>query len=585
MIAHRSTIIVESLLRRVLLLVVILAALAAALQLTAGGVELALGGLRISNHSFFRPALIAIAGVVVLWLKFAADAGRDLEALDRALDRAALSLALGAAAAALTVGIVWGTRAAGGSDSYCYIGQAEEFAAGRAVLREPLARTVSLPRPDLVFAPVGFVPAASGGAAPMCAPGLSLVMAAAWKIGGGVALHLVVPILGAFAVWGTFLLGRRMHGPAAGASAAILLAASPIFLYQIVQPMSDVPAAAFWVAALVAIGRRDTRGDIAAGLWSSLALLTRPNLAPALLPLAAFILIRPQASDDTRLRALLRFGSGLLPGCVLLAWLNQLRYGSPFRTGYGDVDVLFSLTHVAPNAARYWGWLMSAHTPFILLGLAAPFVVSLRPRTLDSRQSAFAWMGLAYVAIVIACYLPYSVFDAWWYTRFLLPALPVALAFASAVLLGLSRATPARGAAAIVTTIALACGYVAYARTHAAFALRDFERRFIRTGTYVRSALPANAVVITIQESGAVRHYGRLPAALWDALAPDSLDETVARFADAGLKPYFLLEDWEEAGFRERFAREKYGKLDWRPAAEIRDHVTVRLYDPADRPQ
>ena len=38
-----------------------------------------------------------------------------------------------------------------------------------------------------------------------------------------------------------------------GACAAVLLVAcSPIFLYQAVQPMSDVPAAALWLAALVA---------------------------------------------------------------------------------------------------------------------------------------------------------------------------------------------------------------------------------------------------------------------------------------------------------------------------------------------
>ena len=572
--------------RRLLLAVVLLAAVAAALQLTVGGVELAIGAIRISNHSFLRPLFIGIAGAVLLWWRFRDGVRRDLAAIDRGLERAAPWLAIGAAAAALTVGIVWGTWAAGGSDSYCYIGQAEEFAAGRAVLREPLARIIPLVRPDLVFAPVGFVPAAGGGAVPMCAPGLSLVMAPAWKLGGGVGLHLVVPLLGALCVWGAYLLGLRIHGPTAGALAAVLLAASPIFLYQIVQPMSDVPAAAFWTSALAVIGGRALRSYAAGGFLTSLALLTRPNLAPVVLPILVFIMLQPwSAAGDrprpARTRALLYFGGGLIPGCALLAWLNEIRYGSPFRTGYGDVDTLFSLSHVMPNAARYWDWTISAQTPFVLLALAAPFVVARGER----ERSAFAWLGLSFVAMVILCYLPYSVFDAWWYTRFLLPALPVVLAFASAAWIALVSRTPARGAIAIVTMVALACGYVGYARTHSAFALRDFERRFIRTGHYVGSALPANAVIITIQESGAVRHYGRRPAALWDALAPDALDEAVARFEEAGLKPYLLLEDWEEAGFRERFAGEVLGRLDWAPTAEIRDHVTVRLYDPKERPR
>jgi hypothetical protein len=569
--------------RRFLLATLLLALLAAALQLTVGGVELALGGIRISNHSLTRPLIIAILASLLLGLQFRTGVGDDLSALDRLMDRTAPAAAAGAAIGALVVGMCWGTWAAGGSDSYCYIGQAEEFAAGRAVLREPLARKIPLERPDLVFAPVGFVPAAAGGAVPMCAPGLSLIMAPAWKIGGETGLHFVVPALGALAIWATYRIGRRVHSPTAGAMAAVLLAASPVFLYQIVQPMSDVPAAAFWTLALAVIARRDLRSCAVSGFLLSWALLIRPNLAPALLPILVFVALPTQGAGMVNRRVIgfrpfLYVGCGLMPGCALLAWLNQIRYGSPFRTGYGDVEMLFSLAHIAPNAARYWQWTMEAQTPLVLLAIAAPFVVR-------RERSAYVWMALAYVAVVIACYLPYTVFDAWWYTRFLLPALPIALALASAALVDLISRTRARGAIALLSTIALACGYVHYARSHSAFALRDFERRFIRTGTDVASTLPANAVVITIQESGAVRHYGRRPAALWDALAPDALDETVAQFEAAGLKPYLLLEDWEEAGFRERFATESLGKLDWRPAAEIRDHVTVRLYDPGDRVQ
>ena len=569
--------------RRFLLAILLLAVLLSALQVIVGGVELGVGGFRISNHSLLRPLLIAVAAAVLLWLKFRNGVVEDLAAVDRAIDRTAPLVGAGAAGASLIVGLVWGTWAAGGSDSYCYIGQAEEFAAGRAVLREPLARTLPLDRPDLVFAPVGFVPAARGGAVPMCAPGLSLVMAPAWKIGGEVGLHLVVPVLGALTVWATYLLGRHLHGPTAGATGAVLVAASPVFLYQIVQPMSDVPAAAFWTLALAVISRRDPRSYAIGGFLISWALLTRPNLAPALVPVLVFVALQARRSGAvdwrvSRLRGLLYFVCGLLPGCALLAVLNQVRYGSPLRTGYGDVEMLFSLSHIAPNVARYWQWTTEAQTPFILLALAAPFVVRG-----ERERSAFVWTAVGFLAMVIACYLPYTVFDAWWYTRFLLPALPVSLALASIVWIDLVSKTRARGAIAILSTIALACSYVDYARSHSAFALRDFERRFIRTGMHVASTLPRNAIVITIQESGAVRHYGRRPAALWDALAPDSLDETIARFEGAGLKPYFVLEDWEEAGFRERFGGEALGKLDWRPAAEIRDHVTVRLYDPRDR--
>jgi hypothetical protein len=51
-----------------------------------------------------------------------------------------------------------------------------------------------------------------------------------------------------------------------------------------------------------------------------------------------------------------------------------------------------------------------------------------------------------------------------------------------------------------------------------------------------------------------------------------------------GFRPYFLLEDWEEAGFRERFGQtSRAGGLDWPPMKRWRFPVSVALYDPAVR--
>ena len=70
-------------------------------------------------------------------------------------------------------------------------------------------------------------------------------------------------------------------GPATGLVAAIGLATSPIFLRQSTQLMSDVPAAAWWMAAL-ALGYRGTgAAAVGAGVMSTAAVLTRPNLVPA----------------------------------------------------------------------------------------------------------------------------------------------------------------------------------------------------------------------------------------------------------------------------------------------------------------
>ena len=132
--------------------------------------------------------------------------------------------------------------------------------------------------------------------------------------------------------------------------------------------------------------------------------------------------------------------------------------------------------------------------------------------------------------------------------------------------------------------MALAAVYVTYARSHDVFALQNFERRFITVGTYVGRQLPENAVVITIQQSGSVRHYGHRPAALWTRSHRVRSMKRSTSLSALAVSPYILLEDWEEANFRERFAGERYGALDWTPVAEIRDHVVIRLYDPRDCP-
>jgi asparagine N-glycosylation enzyme membrane subunit Stt3 len=188
-----------------------------------------------------------------------------------------------AAIAVLIAGVIWGTHVAGGPDSYCYLSQAELFAAGHVVDVEPLARLAPWEHGAEAFVPVGHVPAArvAGASVPMCSPGYPIAMAAARHLGGRPAMFAVVPLCGAIAVWLTFMLGRRVAGAHTGAIAAVLLAASPPFLYQVVQPMSDVPAAAAWAAALFTVTHdrfatswgRAVLGGVATGA----ALLVRPN--------------------------------------------------------------------------------------------------------------------------------------------------------------------------------------------------------------------------------------------------------------------------------------------------------------------
>ena len=96
----------------------------------------------------------------------------------------ALALVIGVL---MTAAVRWGSWVAGGSDSYCYVHQAERWAdaigalmQGRVVglqVPEPLASDAPWPDAARAFAPAGHVPSPTvpGAIVPICPSGLSIV--------------------------------------------------------------------------------------------------------------------------------------------------------------------------------------------------------------------------------------------------------------------------------------------------------------------------------------------------------------------------------------------------------------------------
>ncbi len=411
---------------------------ATAVALT-GGFDVRVGGVRLRSHEWQRPAVVAVAGALVLLI-----AARELIAT--ALSRLAVGLGSSrfapwmvatASIWTLAIGIGFGTFASGGSDSYGYVGQARLLAHGRLTDTIPVSRDYQWPDPDYTMTPLGFTRGPKAGViAPMYPPGFPLLLAPFAAVSEN-AMYWVVPIFGVILIWTTYRLGVVLGDPAAGALAATFVALSPTFLYQVVQPMSDVPCAACWLAALLMASRGSIGGSAGAGALCSIAILIRPNLAP----LAAVVAVLAIASGDlSRPRRAMAFAAALAPGLVALGWIQAVRYGSPLASGYGSASNVFSMEYVRPNLARYPRWITESHTPFIWLSLAAPFWILRR-----AKHQMAAWAALAVSVAVWAAYLPYLFFqpNEWFYTRFLLPAIPVMLCFASACALVIVRMLPA----------------------------------------------------------------------------------------------------------------------------------------------
>jgi dolichyl-phosphate-mannose-protein mannosyltransferase len=456
--------------------------------------------------------------------------------------------------------------------------QANAWATGRLRVVEPLALDAPWPDAPLTFAPAGHIPSPTvGGAiAPICPAGLSLAMVPfvwageAGRAGWARLPFVVVPLFGALFVWSTYLLGSRFS-PRVGLASALLLACSPAFLFQLMQPMSDVPAAALWVLAIAIATSGTRRASLMAGLAASAAIAVRPNLLPLGVVLGLFLLVRPERVRRERARDAAMFAATLLPGCLLVAVIQQVFYGSPLRSGYGTLPTLFAAEHVVPNATRYATWMWQSHGFVWLLALAAPFMLP-------------GWLTvllLSLVVVNIACYLPYAVFNDWWYLRFLLPAIAILLVMAMAVIDALLHLWRKPLWLAHVFAIAVCVLFIREARLRSVFELQRLEARYERAGLYVDSHLPPDALVVTSWESGSIRYYGHRNTLVWDSLDPAWLDRAIVYLRTRGYEPYLLFERWEEPIFRQRFAGSAIARLDWPPTAEIAGQV--RLYRPEDR--
>lgn len=495
----------------------------------------------------------------------------------------------GAVLAILIVGVVavavrWNSWVAGGSDSYCYVHQAERWAAALTQLAaghapalqaaEPLA--VAAPWPDAAraFAPAGHLPSPTvdGAIVPVCPSGLSIAMAPFVAIGGSNAAFLVLPLFAALLIAMTYRVGERF-GAHVGLASALLVAASPVFLYQLMQPMSDVPAAALWMLAVAAGTGTGKRSAAASGLATSAAIVMRPNLLPLGIVIGVYLLFRPERTWDHRMRAAATYAACCVPGCAIVALIQRSFYGSPLASGYGSLSILFAVEHIQPNAHRYFAWLWQTQTPAIMLAVLAPWVL----------PGGLVALLIAMFVVNFALYLPYVVFEDWSFLRFMLPTLPLLLILIAAVidaLLGRLH-LPMRRAVVIAAALLLMVPGVRAAEARSAFRLQRLESRFARAGTFVGRRLPASAIVITSWESGSVRFYGRRKTLVWDQLPPDALDRALTYVRSHGYEPYLLFERWEEPLFRERFGDTGVAALDWPPMAEI--GTQVRIYKPDDR--
>ena len=528
----------------------VLAAASAAYALTlfaTGGFDADVLGMRIRSRAWERPAAVSC---VLFVLAFAVShrrlADRGVSAW-AAVDTPASAWALTmiAIAWALFAGFRYGTFVAGGADSFGYVSQAELFARGRLTDEIPMRAEFAWRDASLSLIPLGYRPAAQPGRmAPVYPPGLPLLMASLRPFGDG-AVYAVVPLLGAGVLACVAILGRRLGDPLAGGIAALALSASATFLLMQVSPMSDVPVTALWLGALVAATATCAAAPAFAGLLTGVAVLTRPNLAPLALAIAAALTI----NRPFRARAVGAFLAPLGAALAMLLWMQWRRYGDPFASGYGATGDLFAIGHVAPNLASYASRVTALYTPIIWLCLAAPILAK------RGSRSRLTWVTLAMIAAVWLAYLPYQPWEAWFFTRFLLPAIPLMLVLAIAVVMAGIRASPPwlRTAATLAVVVGVTTALAHQSDRRGVLDAAVHEQKYRDAGHFVRDRLPPDAYVLARQHSGSARFYSGRPTIRWDVIGGDQLDTVASTVRAIGSSLYLVIDEDELPVFERHF--------------------------------
>ena len=308
--------------------------------------------------------------------------------------------------------------------------------------------------------------------------GYPLMLAAAYPLLGHrpERFCLVTALTALVAIAGLYILTLWTFDRPSAILAGLLLATSPHFLGLSTCVMSDVPALAVVVLAVMAFLYAEEKQSLVAsalcGLLVGLAVIIRVTNGAILAGmLAAVLLVRPRRLQLARVMAF-AIGLSAFPG--LQAWVNLHYLGSPLSNGYvfwrpdaySSFFTPFKLRNliVSPETLYRHGNLVSyglatlgldgilgelnlstenitlvharyAFYPFPVAVFAGVGVFFAMHRKRNARMMRAVYLGLGFLASLLLIYLPYFYVDP----RFLIPALFIVFAAAGWGLVSANR--------------------------------------------------------------------------------------------------------------------------------------------------
>lgn len=425
---------------------------------------------------------------------------------------------------------------AGGADSSGYMNDARLLERMQfKVKRREIEGLSSDHLPSYAYVPLGFVPTGAHEMAPtypMGFPLLILLMSriVGWDQAAGITIFLHA-MLSLFAVyWLSIVVGLSRPLSLLG---AIFLGLSSVFVWMSLQAMSDVPTLAWCLLTILfaLLSGRAPYWSLFAGTAFSICVLIRPANVLMVFPLAIIF-----GLDWKRW---ILFGLGGVPGAIFQGVVNWQLYRSVLATGYGDVRYLFKAGYFWQSARAYAQWLPVALTPALVFVACVPFIRRVRGNRMVVMLAAWAGAFLGFYAFY------FHTHENWTYMRFVLPAFGAIIVLMIMVIRecvsGFSTWLRWILGLALLTFVV---GWNAVWLTRLGVSSRG-EVTYPAAAAWAKENLPGNAVILSMQMTGALFYYTDFTLVRYDQFDRESFSKVERACATAGRPIYAILFPFE----------------------------------------
>ena len=267
-----------------------------------------------------------------------------------------------------------------------------------------------------------------GETVPKYAPGYSLLLAVALKLGGERAAYAVNPFLGTLTLIGAYLLSRLWLSTFGSLLATFALATNPLYIFHTNYPLAHAADIFFITWGMFGLFKwvetPRTVWALAAGLLLGYSQLVRPPNALLVLPVlaaAVFTLAKPWPAKRQQWLQVAALLAAYAVFPVFHLWYNASVFGGPLVTGYGltGEQSAFALDRL-PKNTLYAAEVMGSMGLGIYLGLGLVGLVMDR----DWRQTALKLLWVGPIALLYISYYWAPRVNIGGYARFFLGLYP-----------------------------------------------------------------------------------------------------------------------------------------------------------------